>query len=316
MNPFYWLLSITGGVILLVLAVSFLCFRRVFYSKKRKILSPDEFEIPSGEAYLTFAEDIKKWTIEARALPHEDVSVRTPDGLTLRGKYYEYKSGAITEILFHGYRGSGERDLSAGIERCFSLGRNALIVDHRGSGRSDGHVISFGVKEKEDVLLWIDFAIEHFGKDVKIVLTGISMGAATVLMAAGKKLPENVKSVLADCPYSSQKDIIKKVIGDMKLPAGLLYPFVKLGALLFGGFNLDKETPLDAMAHCTLPTIFIHGTADSYVPSSMSEKLFKVCSHPTKKLVTIDGAAHGIAFPTDKEKYINALSDFEKEWNV
>ena len=316
MNPFILLLLIIAGISVLVLITSLVCFLRVFYSPKRKALGLDEFEIPDGEIYQALSEDIKRWTTEARTLPHEDVSILARDGITLRGKYYEHKKGAITEILFHGYRGSGERDLSAGIERCFALGRNALIVDHRGSGRSDGHVISFGVKEKKDALLWIDFAIKRFGKDVKIVLTGISMGAATVLMVEGEKLPENVKCVLADCPYSSQKEIIKKVIREMKLPANLLYPFVKLGAFVFGGFNLDKETPLDAMAKCTLPTIFIHGTTDDYVPCQMSAELFKACTHPVKKFVEIEGAGHGIAFPTDKEEYITALSAFEKEWNI
>ena len=211
MSPLFWCLGSLILVALLLILTSFICFLRVFYSPKRRVLGEDEYEIPKGKIYEVFRDDMIAWTKQVRNLPHEDVSIVSVDGLTLRGKYYEYKKGARTELLFHGYHGSAERDLSGGIERCFSLGRNALIIDNRGSGRSDGSVVTFGVKEMRDVLKWIDFAISHFGNDVRLVLTGVSMGAATVLMAAGEKLPENVVCVLADCPYSSQKDIIKRL---------------------------------------------------------------------------------------------------------
>ena len=316
MNPFLWLLSAIGGIALLALLTAFICFYKVFYSPKRKPLGEDEYEIPEGEIYEVFREDIIAWAKESRALPHEDVSITSFDGLTLRGKYYEYKKGAVTELLFHGYQGNSERDLSGGIERCFALGRNALIIDHRASGTSDGSVITFGVREKKDVLSWIDFAISHFGSDVKLVLTGVSMGAATVLMVAGEKLPENVVCVLADCPYSSQKEIIKKVIRDMKLPDKLLYPFVKLGARVFGRFNLEEDTPIEAMKRCSLPIIFIHGNTDAFVPDSMSDELYAACSSKLKKNVKIEGAGHGLAFPKNRALYIKSLSDFEKEWNT
>ena len=81
--------------------------------------------------------------------------------------------------MFHGYRGSSERDLCGGVQRCFKLGRSALLVDQRAHGRSDGHIISFGVNERKDCLAWVDFMVKHFGPDVKIILTGISMGAST-----------------------------------------------------------------------------------------------------------------------------------------
>ena len=208
MNPFLWILSILSGILVLVLLTAAICFFKVFYSPKRRVLGEDEYEIPEGEIYEVFRDDIIAWTKEVRTLPHEDVSITSYDGLTLKGKYYEYKKGAITELLFHGYQGNAERDLSGGIERCFSLGRNALIIDHRASGTSDGSVITFGVREKRDVLSWIDFAIKHFGEDVKLVLTGVSMGAATVLMVSGEKLPKNVVCILADCPYSKRLSAI------------------------------------------------------------------------------------------------------------
>ena len=301
-----------GGVLFLVALTAFICFLKVFYSPRRKPLGEDEYDIPPGEEYEPFRDAIVNWTKLARTYPRESMEITAFDGTALKGYYYEHHKGAPLEILFHGYRGNGERDLSGGIERCFNLGRNVLIVDHRGSGRSDGHVITFGVKERHDCLAWIHHAIEHFGEDVQIIIGGVSMGAATVCMAGGEPLPPQVKCIMADCGYSSQKDIICKVIREMHLPYKLLYPFVKLGARLFGGFNLEEVTPLSALKKCTLPMIFIHGTGDSFVPHEMSQILYDAYEGK-KSLVLVDGAAHGLAFPQDKALYIKSLKDFEVE---
>ena len=284
-----------------------------FYSKKRKPLGPDEYEVPPGEIYEVFRDDIINWTKSIRAMKRESVSIKSRDGLTLRGKYYEYKKGAPLEILFHGYRGNSERDLCGGVHRCFELGRNALIVDHRASGESDGHVITFGIKERFDCIDWVNFAIEKFGPDVKIIITGISMGAATVMMALNEPLPPEVKSVLADCGYSSPKEIIKKVMGDLKLPAGIFYPIVRLGARIFGGFDLEEVSALSGVQNSDLPIIFIHGDSDDFVPCYMSEQLFAAAKSEKKLLHIVPGVGHGLAFPADQAGYYAALRKFEEE---
>jgi pimeloyl-ACP methyl ester carboxylesterase len=134
------------------------------------------------------------------------------------------------ELMFHGYRGNAERDLCGGVQRAFSLGHNVLIVDQRGSCHSDGRIISFGVNEHRDCLAWLDLVIREFGPDVQVILTGISMGATTVLLAAGTELPKNVIGVLADCGYTSAHEIIQVVAKLIKLPPKLSYPFVRLAA--------------------------------------------------------------------------------------
>ena len=243
-------------------------------------------------------------------MEHTDVSVLSFDGLKLCGKYYEQKKGAPIEILFHGYKGTGERDMCGGVYRCFELGRNALIVDQRASGSSEGRVITFGAKESRDCLTWIDFVINNIDKDAKIIITGISMGAATVMMAASMGLPPNVIGVLADCGYTSTKAIIKKVTKDMKLPQNLLYPFVKLGAKLFGGFDPDANSPIISMSKCPLPIIFFHGDADDYVPCYMSEENYNACASEHKRLVITPDAGHGLCFPVDMKAYFAELNDF------
>ena len=213
--------------------------------------------------------------------------------------------------MFHGYRGNGKRDLSGGVVRAFKQGRSALIVDHRASGRSEGHVVTFGINESRDCLLWAECVIRQIDPDAKIILTGISMGAATVMIAAGKEeLPKNVVAVIADCGYTSAEEIIKNTMRDMKLPANLLYPFAILGGRLFGGFNINETSPIESMKKCKVPVIFLHGDADGFVPFDMSQRNFDACSAEKKRLSPIKGAAHGVAYPTDPDRYLSELAEF------
>ena len=312
MTVVYVLLGILAGIAFLILMASLVCFFMVFYSKKRKVLGPDEYDVPPGRIYEAFREDIIGWTRQIRSMPHEKVEIKSYDGLTLRGSYYEYAPDATVELLFHGYRGSAERDLCGGIERCFALGRSVIIIDQRGGGKSDGHVITFGIREHRDCLAWIDYATKRFGKDRKLVIGGVSMGAATVMMAAGTNLPDNVVCVMADCGYSSAKEIIIKVIKQIKLPVFPFYPLIRLGGMLWGGFDIEKDSPMEAVKRTRVPVVFIHGDTDNFVPYDMSVRLHEACVSK-KKMVTIGGAGHGLAFPVDREGYVEALREFEQE---
>lgn len=303
------LLWILFALTLIVGGISYYCYRLGFYAPPRVPLGPDEFELPEGEIYEPFHASMKKWTAETRQTPHKTYTIQSFDGLTLYGRYYELAPGAPIELMFHGYRGSAERDLSGGMQRCFKLGRSAFIVDQRCSGSSQGNTITFGVNEHKDCLAWVDFVINLFGPDVKIILTGLSMGASTVLMAGGHPLPKNVIGILADCGYHSQKEIILSVISQMGLPAKAVYPFVKLGAKLFGHFDLEEITPEEAVKHCTVPVLFFHGDADDYVPSYMSKRNFDACAS-RKQLVIIPGAGHGLSYPVGREHYLQPAKDF------
>ena len=308
-------LILLGIIISLTLLIAYVCFRMVFYVPRKKTASADEIPLPEGEIYEPYHHLMKKWILEARNFPHKDYYIQSHDGLTLHAKYYEYCPNAVTEIMFHGYRGSAERDLSGGIQRCFALGRNVLLVDQRTSCGSEGNVISFGINEHRDCLAWVDFAVHHFGADVKLILTGISMGASTVLMAAGKPLPKNVVGVLADCGFSSARDIIRKCAKDLRCPANLLYPFIKLGARLFGHFDLEEYSPLEAMKTCKVPVIFFHGESDDFVPCQMSREVYDRCTAP-KKLVTVPNAGHGLVYLVDNQKYFRSVVDFFTENGV
>ncbi|MBO4406613.1 MAG: alpha/beta hydrolase, partial [Clostridia bacterium] len=153
------------------------------------------------------------------AVPFEPVEIRSSDGLTLRGRYYHAGDGAPLSIGFHGYRGTPVRDFSGGAMMSMRLGHNLLLVEERAHCGSGGHTLTMGIREKKDVLDWIAYARGRFGPGVKILLYGVSMGAATVLMAAGEDLPDSVRGVIADSPYTTPLEILKKVaVRDRRLP--------------------------------------------------------------------------------------------------
>lgn len=287
------------------------CYFMVFYSPARKERTEDDYDLPPGEEYQPFYEDMIEWIKQSRATPHKKVEIKTFDGLTLRGRYYEHSPEAPIELMMHGYRGNLERDLNGGIFRALDIGHSVLVFDHRGAGKSDGHTLTFGINESRDARRWIDYIIENINPDAKIILSGVSMGAATAMIVSGfDDLPKNIVGIIADCGYTSAKDIIKKVIRDMKLPADILYPFVRLGAKLFGGFNLDEFSPIEQVKKSKIPTIFVHGDKDDFVPLQMSVDNYNACGAKVKKFISIEGAAHGLAFPVARDGYLKELREF------
>ena len=308
MEWYYILLIILGSILLFILLTSYICYKMAFYSNNKKAFV-DEVVLPNQKLFNTFREQIIQDITDIRALSYQSYEIKSFDGLTLKAKYYEFKKGAPIELMVHGYRGNSERDLSTGIKRAFICQRNAFVIDQRASGASEGHVITFGIKERKDCVAWAHFVSKTFGEDTTIFLTGISMGAATVLLASSMDLPKNVKGVLADCGYDKASGMIKKVIKELKLPACFFYPFVKLGARIFGKFNLEETSPYESVQHSKLPIIFIHGTNDSLVPCQMSRDLYEVCNNK-KKLVEIENAEHGVSYLVNPELYIQELNDF------
>ncbi len=313
------LLGVAAFLTFAVFLTAYICFAMTFYvPKKKKYMTDEEIhrfetaepQIPEGEIYEVFREDMLRWTYANRARDFKRVSITTKDGLTLRGKFYEHAPHAPINIIFHGYRGWAERDLNGGVFRCAAMGHSALLVDHRGSGLSDGKVITFGVKEVEDCIAWVHFVHRELDPEAKILLGGVSMGAATVMMAAGREdLPDCVVGILEDCGYTSAKEIIKKVVREMKLPADLLYPFIKLGARVYGHFDLDATPPIEAVKKARVPVLFIHGDTDDFVPCDMSRRCFDVCTSP-KEFLVIPGAGHGLAYPVDPDGYAQAAKAF------
>ncbi|MBR5515273.1 MAG: alpha/beta hydrolase [Clostridia bacterium] len=302
------------SVILVVfLTVLLYIYNTAFYNSKGKEKRRKPFYTP---AYNAISEEIKEIYNNLKNAEYENVYIKSVDNLKLRAKYYHNINGAPVAIMVHGYRSSSSHD-SGGAYRMFTeRGYNVLIPDQRTHGESEGHTITFGVKERYDIARWVEYTANRFGKDTPIVLMGVSMGAATVMMCSDLELQGNVKGIIADCGYTSPKDIISRVMKEnMKLPPSIFYPLVKVSAQFFGGFDPDKASPITSVKDSRYPILFIHGDADSFVPYYMSEKLFEQCTSK-KMFLGVKGADHGISFIIGEKEYLEAVDRFLSEIEV
>lgn len=294
-------------VLLLITAGAWYAYSICFYSPKSHRVTPEE---PlKGEQYDEVSEHIFHMSHIMEKIPFEKVTIMSHDGLKLHGRYYHIRDGAPIELLFHGYRSHPYRDCSGGHALSRKLGFNALVIDQRAHGSSEGHTISFGIQERHDVHGWVRYCSDRFGNDVPMILSGLSMGAATVLMASDGELPANVKCIIADSPYSSPKAIIEKVCLDENYPLTLCRPFFHLGAFLFGKFNLNETSAKAAVANATVPILLIHGEDDRFVPCSMTHEIAAHCTSYFE-VHTFPEAGHGLCYMTDPRRYERIVYDF------
>ena len=251
---------------------------------------------------------------EFDAAPYEAVSIRSHDGLTLTAKYYRTADGAPLEIYCHGYKGNAIRDFCGFWPVAKGLGHNVLLIDQRCHGDSQGHTISFGIQEKQDVLNWVRWALKRFGP-VNMALCGVSMGAATVLMASGMAaLPDCVKAIVADCPYDAPSNIIKKVLGqDMGMPVKIVYPLILAGGRVYGRFSLNADSPVSAVKRAKVPILLVHGDDDRFVPYPMSQNIHAAA--PEKiEFHTIPGAGHALDAFTAPEAFQGIVKEFLEQY--
>lgn len=294
-------------LVLIILGVSYYAFRIAFLAPPH--LDTNHYFSPEGSQYDAVREGIRKSVAWMAERPYEPITITSFDGSKLFARYYHVAEDAPVQILFHGYKSSSLLDCSGGSYFAEQLGHNAIVVDQRSHGQSDGTVITFGIKERKDCLCWIQYAIRRFGKDVPIMLSGLSMGAATVLMATDLNLPSNVKGIIADCPYCSPKEIIMKVAKQMHFPPRLMFPFVWLGGFLFGHFNLLESSAIEAIKTCDIPILILHGDADELVPYEMSAKMQK-CGAKDITLESFAGAGHGLSYMILPDKYEKVVLEF------
>ena len=268
------------------------------------------FSLPAGEQYEARAAEMMEMVRTLAAEPYEPVSLRSEDGLTLRGKLY-LRGGrdAPVDLCFHGYRATGVRDFSGGAKFLLDQGHNVLLADQRAQGASQGRTITFGVKESRDCLRWLDYVGGRSEFRGPVTLYGVSMGASTVLLASALDLPEQVRHIVADSPYSSPEAIMKKVSRDMGLPGGPSAALLKAAAALYGGFRFSGVSCVEAVKHARIPILLLHGEEDRFVPVEMSREI--AAANPDMvTLLTFPGAGHGLSYLEDPERYRREVAEF------
>lgn len=238
-----------------------------------------------------------------------DINIKSFDNLDLHG--YKIINENKTDnwvIIVHGYCCKGiEMTLYA--KKFYELGFNILIPDLRGHGLSNGNYIGMGWHDRLDILGWINYLVKAY-PDSKIILHGVSMGAATVCMASGEDLPENVKAIISDCGYTSAWEQfthhLKRVYS---LPSFPILNLASVNAKFKAGYSLKEASAIKQLSKSKTPIIFIHGDKDNFVPYAMMEKLYNATSSP-KEMVTIKDAEHAKGVIQDPETYWNSIMNF------
>lgn len=294
-------------MITIFLLILYAIYRHAFGVNPKRLAADDE--VPEAEKYAEYAKYVHERIEIIRKVPYQEMRIKARDGVNLYGRYYHRADEAPVVLMFHGYRSSCLRDGMGAFRFTEECGYNILMVDQRAHRMSGGRTITFGIKERLDCLDWIQYINKQFGEDTKIILIGLSMGAATVLMAAGLDLPRNVRGVIADCGYSSPKDILQSVIRGMRLPVKFTYFFVRLSAIIFGRFDPESVSAEEMLRHAKVPVLFIHGEADRFVPCEMSRKNYEACASE-KELLVVPGADHGMSYMTDTPRYVEKFKGF------
>ena len=299
---------IIGSILLFLLILFFVVlyglYRFTFYSPKKG--QSDDYNL-FAPMYKGHEELITKLIDSIKEKkPFEDVYIKSFDKLKLHARLYENKSSDTVAILCHGYRGTAYRDFSGGAKEVIEMGFNVILIDERAHGQSEGHSITFGIREVQDVIYWVNYAKERFGQDIKIVLIGISMGGATVLMASDKV---GKAKIIADAPYSSPRIMLSETIKSIKLPVKIFYPILNLSAIIFAHTNMNKMSAYESIKNTTNDVLIIHGDSDSVVPHHISYDLYK--SYPDKiQYELFPHTDHGFSYITDYNRYKKILAEF------
>lgn len=236
----------------------------------------------------------------------EELEILSNDNLKLRGYYLENeKCSDNLVVIIHGYTDNHYLDFQF-IDFYLKEGFNILMIDERGHGESEGKYATYGVNEKEDLKLWIDFMREKLGQVSMVGLHGQSMGASTSLMYGGKF--HDVDFIIADCPYSDGKSILEyqfKEIG--KIPPKPVYSVLNKLLRYKCGFSMEEVSPIKDIKNCNIPILFIHGKSDKTIPYSMSVDMFEERNNGDDKLLLIEGADHGMSYDMNSKEYEDAI---------
>ena len=305
MLALYISLGVVGLLILIFFIVLGFLHHSTFYSPLGR--QNDDHVLTPATHELGIDKEVYQMIDDLLAVPCEHAFIDSYDGLKLHARIYKNSKSNKVVIMFHGYRGTAIRDFSGGAKLMIDSGYNVILVDERAHGQSKGHNITFGNREKKDVLSWIEYSKKEFGLDKELVLVGISMGAATILFAS-QYIPGSIK-VICDCPYTSEREIISQTIKKMKLSVKFFYPLVNLSSIIFSRASLNKDNAFNSLKETKHKYLIIHGDKDTIVPYQFTEKLYQTYQNKIQYEL-FPNTEHGISFVTDNAGYKKIVIDF------
>ncbi|EOH98761.1 hypothetical protein UAW_01357 [Enterococcus haemoperoxidus ATCC BAA-382] len=315
-----WLLLIVIIVLLLIIAVSFYAanfFLNValfrdnnWYDKTgHKMMNPDNFNKGKSQYDLTEEQQNQQGDVFWHQAFAQDYWIET-DGEKLYSRLIvSHPDSKKWVICVHGYRSYGKRDMAFVASKFSEQQYNILVPDLRAHGKSTGNIIGMGWLDRFDLLKWINEVLT-IEPSAEIILFGGSMGAATVMMTSGEALPDNIKGLVVDCGYSSVYDEFGAMLQSaFKLPAFPILTIADSLAKKKVGYSLKEASSVAQLAKNNLPTLFIHGTGDKFVPHQMIYDNMEA-TNGVKESLIVENAPHLSSFIYEPEHYFDTVFEF------
>ncbi len=306
--PILWI----PGVLIFLCLVLFLAgyFLLDFTCGRRKQPDPLEEKTIHDRGFDWFKDQILAGKAWLEGQEKEELAITSFDGLRLKGIFVPNPDAKGTLLLFHGWRSHWKTDFICALSFYHAQGLNLLLAEQRAQNGSEGKYMTYGIREQRDVVSWANLMAERLGKEHPLFLGGLSMGAATVLMASDLEYEGNVRGVLADCGFTSPWAIIRKVAGRSKwIPLDASSALLNVFTKRFAGFDMKEKSAADALGRTKLPVLLIHGLADDFVPPEMSRENYEAC-RSEKELVLVEGATHGMSYVVEPERVKASISGF------
>ena len=225
--------------------------------------------------------------------PMRDMYIRSNDNLKLHASFLPAENAKRYVVMCHGYRGT-RFGSSAHIAKFLHENKcSLLLIDQRCCGESEGRIITYGAKEQYDIINWLKLIDKINVRRLPVYLYGQSMGATSILLASGHKLPGNVHGLIADCGFHSMKEELQDILKNW-FHIHLFNPIIRridFRNRVFGGFSLNDTDTTEALKRNTHPILFFHGEEDTYVWPANTIKNYQICRAP-KEMVIIPNAKH------------------------
>jgi len=262
-----------------------------------------------------FLEAVAKSDEQLRECNTRVWAIESFDDHELVAHWYPCDNAKRIIVAMHGWRSAWSKDFGLIASFWHEQHCHVLFVEQRGQGESGGEYMGFGMTERFDCRDWVERVDAQNTERLPIYLVGVSMGAATVMMASALELPETVRGIIADCGYTSPHAIWKYVANNkFRIPYDIFGKLVDDICRKTTNFGSKEITAVDALKETTIPVLFIHGTDDHFVPVTMTYENYKACASE-KRLLVVPGADHAMSYYIDPVAYETALKDFWQEYD-
>lgn len=286
------------------------CFNEKAEKFANIIYAPHGIHRPSKEQVIQFAINVMGIDYDEYVTWEKEDFVCDNGTVKIRGEYHPVSNAKGCAILAHGF--GQNRYIMLPQEYLFrELGFSTIIFDQRAFGESAEKYCTFGIMEAEDVACVVEWAKRRCGENMKIVLLGVSMGAAASMKALD--YTDKIDYLIEDSGFADVRDAIgslyQSLNGGERNP-DVISAFERKTEEL--GFSMKDNKPVDAVERSVTPICIFHGTADSTIDVSNAEKIYKKCNNSASRMELFVEKEHALCI-TDEERYRANVKDFLKD---